>query len=108
MEARSRNRTGRSSRSRAKVNPKILRTGFLSKRGQAPESSVILGQTVVVALGDRTVRAKAVQALPSTPRHNTTYLLLNDKQRGTRSMHNLVRFPAKLHTPFVAWAINRF
>jgi DNA methylase len=108
MAERSSKRTGVSDGNRAKVNPKILRTGFLSKRGKAPESSALLGQTVAVALSDRTVKARAVESLPRTPRHNATYILLNDKHRGTRSMHNLVRFPAKLHTPFVAWAINRY
>lgn len=108
MAVRSSRGAGSSRRERAKINPRILRTGFLSKRGRTPPSSTLLGQTVTVALGDRAIKAKAVQSLPSTPRRGSTYILLNDKRRGTRSMHNLVRFPAKLHTPLVAWAITRY
>jgi DNA modification methylase len=35
-------------------------------------------------------------------------VLLNDKESKSLSMHNLVRFPAKLHPPFVKWAIERY
>jgi DNA modification methylase len=95
-------------RSRLLVNPRILRTGFLSRKGPKTDHDHILGKTVALQLGGREVSVEAVATLPRRPKRGATYVLLNDKESKALSMHNLVRFPAKLHPPFVKWAIERY
>ena len=90
------------------VNARILRTGFLSARGPATPRAAILGKTITLLVKRRAVKATAVSSIPRTPVNGATYILLDDKWSGTPSMHNLVRFPAKLHPPLVAWAIGRY
>lgn len=90
------------------VNPQILRTGFLSKRGREQAHDGIIGKTIRLAVGKSQVNVDAVAYLPKRPKRNGVYVLLNDKESKSLSMHNLVRFPAKLHPPFVKWAIDRY
>jgi len=91
------------------LSPRILRTGFLSKRGgRRQEQHRIIGKTVALSIGKSEVNVEAVARLPKRPKRNGTYVLLNDKESKSLSMHNLVRFPAKLHPPFVKWAIERY
>lgn len=90
------------------VNPRILRTGFLSKRGPEQGTDGIIGKTIKLPIGKSEVNVDAVASLPKRPKRNGTYVLLNDKESKSLSMHNLVRFPAKLHPPFVKWALERY
>ena len=94
--------------SRLVVNPRILRTGFLSKRGPKEGPDRLLGKTVKLSIGKNQIKVDAVAALPKRPKKDGAYVLLNDKESKSLSMHNLVRFPAKLHPPFVKWALERY
>ena len=92
-----------------KVNPKILRTGFLSKEGDAPRLESLVGQQVTLPLSETAhIPVLVVDKFPRDPKDSETYLVCNDKVRTDARMHSLVRFPAKLHPPFVQWAIERF
>ena len=91
------------------LNPKILRTGFLAENGDPPALNELLGKRVALPISDSTsLNVTVVNELPADPQKGDIYLLCNDKERSDARMHNLVRFPAKLHPPFVKWAIEAY
>lgn len=91
------------------ADPRILRTGFLSFSSSDGVRNPKLGKKITFQLSAHAkIAARVVERLPRYPRRGETYLLYNDRLRSDVTMHNLARFPAKLHPPLVSWAITRY
>lgn len=92
-----------------KGNARILRTSFLIPPRFNSRCAPIAGKRLKLRLtAHSTITVSVVRRLPRYPKPGEHYLLYNDTRRKDVIMHNLVRFPAKVHPPLVSWALSRF